>query len=82
MCAHTCTHIHIHTRARIHTHTHTHTHTRTHTHVQEFAKLHSFLTSVQSSFFYFDKDRSRTLELSEVLQALKHAGEGIGVPDL
>jgi hypothetical protein len=50
--------------------------------VQEFAKLHSFLTSVQSSFFYFDKDRSRTLELSEVLQALKHAGEGIGVPDL
>jgi len=72
----------VHTHMHTHTRTHTRTHTCTHTHstscyatpLQEFAKLHSFLTSVQSSFIYFDQDRSRTLEFNEVLQALKHAG--------
>jgi len=46
---------------------------------QEFAKLHSFLTSVQQSFTYFDRDRSNTLEINEVLQALKHAGASVCV---
>mmetsp|Transcript_22569 Transcript_22569/g.62344 ORF Transcript_22569/g.62344 Transcript_22569/m.62344 type:complete len:219 (-) Transcript_22569:946-1602(-) len=48
--------------------------------IEEFAKLHSFLTSVQSSFVYFDRDMSRTLEFGEVLQALKHAGFTLDPP--
>ena len=43
--------------------------------LEEFSKLHAFLTSVQNSFSYFDQDRSRTLQMNEVVQALKHAGQ-------
>lgn len=31
--------------------------------------------NIQSSFAYFDQDRSRTLQTHEVQQALQHAGE-------
>lgn len=68
-----CMHVHVPAHVRAHTQLLTNTHTNTHS--QEFAKLHSFLTSVQSSFFYFDRDGGKTLDLNEVLQALRHAGE-------
>eukprot|EP00899_Mesostigma_viride_P019619 jgi/Mesvir1/27659/Mv07382-RA.1 len=40
----------------------------------EFVELHRFLSSAQDSFQYFDKDRSGSLGLGEIYQALKHSG--------
>uniref|UniRef100_A0A7S0X1H2 EF-hand domain-containing protein n=1 Tax=Chlamydomonas leiostraca TaxID=1034604 RepID=A0A7S0X1H2_9CHLO len=48
--------------------------------LQEFSRLHAFLTSVQNSFAYFDQDRSRTLASNEVNQALRHAGFNLDPP--
>eukprot|EP00878_Enallax_costatus_P011154 GHUV01011648.1.p1 GENE.GHUV01011648.1~~GHUV01011648.1.p1 ORF type:complete len:111 (+),score=35.27 GHUV01011648.1:306-638(+) len=40
----------------------------------EFGKLHEFLTNVQQSFEFFDKDRSNSLNYEEISNALQHAG--------
>lgn len=50
--------------------------------MQEFERLHQFLCSIQSSFFYFDKDRSGSLSGPEVMQALQHAGFNLDQPVL
>mmetsp|Transcript_16617 Transcript_16617/g.49716 ORF Transcript_16617/g.49716 Transcript_16617/m.49716 type:complete len:200 (-) Transcript_16617:511-1110(-) len=42
--------------------------------LQEFMKLHSFLTMVQGTFMRFDVDRSGDLDKGEVKQALDAAG--------
>jgi hypothetical protein len=42
--------------------------------MEEFGRLHVFLVNVQNSFFAFDKDRSGSLCLQEVQQALQQAG--------
>ncbi len=42
--------------------------------LQEFSKLHGFLTSIQASFTYFDSDRTNTLAQNEVVAALRQAG--------
>ncbi|GIL47881.1 hypothetical protein Vafri_4511 [Volvox africanus] len=49
---------------------------------QEFQRLHEFLVNIQSSFEYFDADRSRTLQVNEVQQALRHAGFQLDNPVL
>jgi Ca2+-binding EF-hand superfamily protein len=36
--------------------------------------LHGFITTTQQAFYYFDKDRSGSLSLDEVYNALSHAG--------
>eukprot|EP00775_Hariotina_reticulata_P010919 gene10918-11074_t len=41
---------------------------------EEFGQLHEFLTNVQQSFEFFDKDRSNTLNYDEISCALQHAG--------
>ncbi len=41
---------------------------------QEFGRLHAFLTGVQASFSYFDKDRTNSLGQDEVAAALKQTG--------
>lgn len=41
----------------------------------EFEKLHSFLTNMQQSFLYFDRDRGGSLSEAEVHEAVRHAGE-------
>lgn len=48
----------------------------------EFAKLHEFLTNVQTSFDYFDHDRSNSLDLEEISGALAHAGYQLDKPAL
>jgi Ca2+-binding EF-hand superfamily protein len=48
--------------------------------LQEFTRLHTFLTSIQATFVYFDRDRSQTLQSSEVIAALKHAGFTLDQP--
>lgn len=42
--------------------------------LEEFGKLHEFLTNVQHSFEYFDQDRSNSLSYDEIYLALTHAG--------
>ncbi|KIZ04938.1 Peflin [Monoraphidium neglectum] len=41
---------------------------------EEFSKLHEFLTNVQASFDYFDRDHSNSLTVNEIGDALNHAG--------
>ncbi|KAL6765832.1 hypothetical protein V8C86DRAFT_2450115, partial [Haematococcus lacustris] len=48
--------------------------------LQEFGALHNFLTSVQGSFSYFDRDRSQSLQSPEVSEALRHAGFALDAP--
>jgi Ca2+-binding EF-hand superfamily protein len=40
----------------------------------DFARLHDFLSNVQHSFEYFDKDKSGSLSYDEIFAALQHAG--------
>lgn len=40
----------------------------------DFSRLHEFLTNVQHSFEYFDRDRSGSLSYDEIFAALQHAG--------
>jgi Ca2+-binding EF-hand superfamily protein len=40
----------------------------------DFSRLHEFLTNVQHSFEYFDKDKSGSLSYDEIFAALQHAG--------
>ncbi|KAI8476982.1 MAG: EF-hand [Monoraphidium minutum] len=48
----------------------------------EFAKLHEFLTNVQQSFDFFDQDRTNSLSLEEISNALSHAGYQLDKPAL
>ena len=43
--------------------------------LDEFEKLHDFLSNIQTSFEYFDKDRNGTLSYDEIHMALTHAGD-------
>jgi Ca2+-binding EF-hand superfamily protein len=49
---------------------------------EEFGKLHEFLTNVQQSFEFFDKDRSNSLNYEEISNALQHAGYKLDPPAL
>jgi len=40
----------------------------------EFAALHQFVNSMQTSFYTFDRDRSGNLDYNEISQALGNAG--------
>jgi Ca2+-binding EF-hand superfamily protein len=48
--------------------------------LSEFQKLHGFLTSMQSSFHQFDRDRSGALDRGEVHHALTAAGFQLDQP--
>lgn len=48
--------------------------------LQEFMKLHSFVTMVQETFQRFDQDKSGDLDKREVQQALTAAGFHLDVP--
>lgn len=45
----------------------------------EFEELHGFLTNMQQSFLYFDRDRGGSLSQPEVYEALQHAGNEEGL---
>lgn len=48
----------------------------------EFGRLHEFLTNVQQSFEFFDKDCTGSLSFEEVSNALQHAGYKLDTPAL
>jgi Ca2+-binding EF-hand superfamily protein len=48
----------------------------------EFERLHDFLTNVQTSFEYFDRDHNGTLSYEEIHLALSHAGYNLDRPAL
>lgn len=48
----------------------------------EFGRLHEFLTNVQQSFEFFDRDRSNSLNYEEIRSALQHAGYSLDDPAL
>jgi len=50
--------------------------------LEEFTRLHHFLTSVNQSFYTFDSDRSGQLSTSEVHNALQQAGFKMDPPVL
>ena len=48
--------------------------------LQEFVKLHEFITAVSGSFNYFDRNRRGVLASPDLTEALKHAGFALDPP--
>ena len=42
--------------------------------MNEFVAMHKFLSAMRDSFYYFDRDRSNSLDFQELHQALMRSG--------